>query len=173
MIDFLLLADFSVIKPDPGLILWTSVVFILVWVILGRMAFRPIQNALKERENSIQGALDEAKLAKEEMANLKAKNEELLNEAREERANILKEAKEAKDNIIKEAKDKAKDEAKKIVMEAKVEIDNQKMASITEVKNQMGAMIVDVTEQLLRKELSSETAQEDYIKKLIEEAKPN
>ena len=55
------LADFSVIKPDPGLILWTSVIFLLVWVILGRTAFRPIQTALKKRDQDIQNALDEAK----------------------------------------------------------------------------------------------------------------
>ena len=97
MMDVLFLADFSVIRPDPGLILWTSVIFILVWGILGRMAFRPIQDALKKRESDIQNSLDEAKRAREDMANLKAENEQLLIEAREERAKILKEAKEAKE----------------------------------------------------------------------------
>ena len=67
MSNVLFLADFSVIKPDPGLIFWTTLIFLLVWVLLGRMAFGPIQSALKKRENDIQSALDEAKKARDEL----------------------------------------------------------------------------------------------------------
>jgi len=171
MFDFLFL--FDVIKPDPGLILWTSVIFLLVWVTLGRMAFRPIQAALKKREDDIQGALDEAKKAREEMANLKAENEQLLVEAREERGAILKEAKEAKDSIINEAKEKAKDEAQKIVQNAKQEIENQRMAVLTEVKNQVGTMAIEIAEKVLRKQLEGAKDQEAFVNQLVDEIKLN
>ena len=173
MLDFLFLADFSVIKPDIGLLFWTTVVFLFIWFMLGRFAFRPIQAALKKREDDIQSSLDEAKKAREEMANLKAENEELLQQAREERAKILKEAKEAKDTIIKDAKDKAKEEAKKIVVAAKEEIENQKMAALTEVKNQVGLIALDIAEQVLRKELKSDAEQEAFVNRLVEETNSN
>ncbi|MCI5082102.1 MAG: F0F1 ATP synthase subunit B [Saprospiraceae bacterium] len=173
MMEVLFLADFSVIRPDPGLILWTTVVFLLVWIILGRMAFRPIQNALKQREDDIQSSLDEAKRAREEMANLKAENEQLLIEAREERAKILKEAKEAKETIIEEAKDKAKEEAQKIVASAKQEIENQKMAAVTEVKNQMGKMAIEIAEKVMRKDLAADSGQKDFVNRLVDEFKLN
>ena len=65
--DFILLADFSPIKPDFGLLFWTTIIFGLFWWLIGRFAFRPIANALKERQNDIQDSLDEAKkLAKEQ-----------------------------------------------------------------------------------------------------------
>ena len=96
------LADFSVIKPDFGLIFWTVIIFLLFWFIIGKMAFRPIAEALKKRQQDIQDSLDEAKKARQEMAELKAENEDLLIQAREERAKILKEAKEAQDTIIRE-----------------------------------------------------------------------
>ena len=86
------LADLDVIKPDPGLILWTTVVFLLIYFVLGKLAFKPIQNALKEREGNIQEALDEAKKAREAMSSLKSENEALLKEAQEERSKLLKEA---------------------------------------------------------------------------------
>lgn len=117
------LADFSVIKPDFGLLFWSTIYFVLFWLIMARFAFRPIASALKKREDDIQDSLDEAKNARDEMANLKSENEQLLIQAREERAKILREAKEAKDTIIKEAREKAKDEAKKIVASAKTEIE--------------------------------------------------
>ena len=100
------LADFTVIKPDFGLLFWTTIIFLLFWFIIGKFAFRPIAEALKERERDIQDSLDEAKKARQEMANLKSENEALLAQAREERSKILKDAKDARDNIINEAKDK-------------------------------------------------------------------
>ena len=173
MTDILFLADFSVIKPDIGLIFWTTLVFLFVWIGLGRLAFRPIQKALKKREGDIQHALDEAKLAREEMANLKAENEQLLAEAREERAKILKEAKAAKDSIIEEARVKAKDEARKIVTNAKEQIENQKMAAMIEIKNKVGVMALEVAEKLLHKELGEDGEQQAYLQRLVDDIKLN
>ncbi|MEL7019967.1 MAG: F0F1 ATP synthase subunit B [Bacteroidota bacterium] len=171
MIDFLFLADFSVIRPDVGLIFWTVVIFLTFWLLVGKAAFKPIAQALKKREDDIQGALDAAKKAKVEMQALQSQNESLLAEAREERTNILREAKEAKESIIKEAREKAKEEAQRIVNNAKVEIDNQKNAAMAELKNQVGAMAVDIAEKVIKKELSG--GQEDYIGQLVKDIKLN
>lgn len=171
--DLIFLAELDVIKPDPGLIIWTSFVFLLIYFVLGKFAFKPIQNALKEREVSIQDALDEAKKAREEMSNLKAENEALLKEAREERSKMLKEAREISDNLIKEAKEKAKEEAKVIVTTAKEQIELQKMAAITSVKNEVGLMVLDLAGKFLKKQLKGDKAQEEYVKQLVDEIKMN
>lgn len=173
MIEFLFLADFSVIKPDPGLIFWTSVVFLLVWIILGRMAFRPIQNALKKREDDIQDALNEAKRAREEMSKLNAENEALIKLAQEERSKILREAKEAKEAIVNEAKTRAREEAQKIVVNAQREIESQRQAAVTDLKNQVGILAVDIAEKLLRKELKGNTEQEQYVSSLVKDIELN
>lgn len=166
--DLILLADFSVIKPDIGLILWTSVTFLVVWFLLGRFAFRPIQNSLKDRENYIRESLNQAEAAKAEMAALKAENEVILNEAREERSKILKEAKAVKESIINEAKEKAKEEAQRIVSSAKMEIENQKMAAMIDVKNQAGMMALEIAEKVIKKQLTGDSAQEQYANSLVE-----
>ncbi len=163
------LADFSVIKPDFGLFFWSCLIFILFWVLIGKLAFRPIADALRKREHDIQDALDEAGKAREEMAKMKAENEALLNQAREERSQMLKEAKETKDAIIKEARDGAKEEAGKILTNAKIEIENQKKHAITEVKNQAGLMAIEMTERLVREELKDRASQEQLVRKLVDE----
>ena len=83
------LADFSVSKPDPGLFFWSVVIFLVFWFLIGKFAFKPIANALKDRENSIQDSLDQAKMAQEKMQQLNSENEKLLKKAREERNVIL------------------------------------------------------------------------------------
>ncbi len=167
------LIDFTPIKPDFGLLFWTTIIFLLFWFIIGKFAFRPIAEALKRRESDIQNSLDEAKRVRQEMANLKAENEELLILAREERAKILKEAKDAGINLVEEAKAKAKVEAQKIVANAKEQIEHQKMAAITELKNQVGAMALEIAEKVLRKELRGDTAQEAYVNDLVKDIKLN
>lgn len=160
------LADFSVIKPDFGLIFWTTIIFLLFWGIIGKYAFGPIARALKTREQDIQNALDEAKKAREEMAGLKSENDKLLQQAREERAELLKEAKETKNQIISEARNKAKEEASKIVSDARVEIENQKKAALTEVKNQVGLIALEMAEKVIRRELKGNAEQESYVNEL-------
>jgi F-type H+-transporting ATPase subunit b len=170
---FLPLMDFNPIKPGFGLLLWTTVIFGLFWLIVGKMAFKPIAEALKKRSNDIQDSLDEAKRAKEEMATMQAENEQLLAKAREERALILKEAKDVKNEIINEAKTKAREEAKKIVTSAKHEIESQKKAAITEVKNQVGMMALDIAEKVIRKELKENKDQQGFVEALVNEIKLN
>lgn len=168
-----LLADFNVIKPDFGLLFWTTVIFALFWFIIGKFAFKPIAEALREREHDIQGALDEAKKTREEMAKMRADNDRLLAEAREEKTKILNEAKHIKNEIIAEARNKAKDEANKIVTSAKIEIENQKKAAIVEVKNELGSMALTIAEQVMRKELKNSGEHQNFVNKLVDDIKFN
>lgn len=170
---FIFLADFSPIKPDFGLILWTIIIFCLFWGLIGWKAFGPIARALKTREADIQGALDEAKKAREEMTNLRAENEQLLQKAREERAAMLKEAKDTKNKIVGEAKDKAKTEANKIILDAKVEIENEKKSALAAVKSEVGLMALEIAEKVIRRELSGDKAQEDFVNELVREINQN
>ncbi len=170
---YLFLVSFDPIKPDAGLIFWTTLIFILFWVLIGKMAFKPIAEALKSRANDIQSALDEAKKAKEEMANLKAENDQLLQQAREERTQMLKEAKDTKNQIIAEAKEKAKANANKIVADARVEIENQKKAALAEVKDQAGLLALNIAEKVIKKELTGDPAQEAFVSQLISEISNN
>ncbi len=167
------LIDFTPIKPDFGLLFWTTIIFLLFWFIIGKLAFRPIADALKKREGDIQDSLDEAKKARQEMANLKAENEELLALAREERSKILKEAKEARDKIVEEAKGKAKEEAQRIVADAKDQIENQKMAAMIDLKNQVGAISLSIAEKVIRKDLAGNAEQEAFVNGLVEDIKLN
>ncbi len=167
------LADFNVIRPDFGLLFWTSLIFILFWLLIGKFAFKPIAQALRKREDDIQGALDEAKAAREEMANLKAENEKILVQAREERASILKEAKEAKTQMISEAKEGAKVEANKILNSAKAEIENQKKQALSDIKNQVGIMALDIAEKVIKKDLKSDSNQQSFVESLVNDIKMN
>lgn len=163
----------SLLTPHLGLIVWTLLAFIIVFLILKKYAWGPILKSLGERETNIASSIASAEKIKLEMAQLKNENEALLTKAREERAIMLKEAKETKDKMISDAKEQAKEAAAKIVADAQASINQQKMAAITDLKNQVGKLVVEVSEKVLRRELSNKAEQENYIKQLAEEAKLN
>jgi F-type H+-transporting ATPase subunit b len=155
---------------DPGLILWQLIIFLLLFFLLAKLAWKPIINSLKEREQSIQGALDTAEKVRQEMAVLKSENEKLLIEAREERDKMLRQAREASNRMIEEAKGDAKKSADKIMEDARAAINTEKQAALKEVKIQVANFALEVAGKLMKKNLSSDAAQhalvEDYINDL-------
>lgn len=161
------------VLPDPGLVIWSTLAFLILLFILGKFAWKPIMKAIGEREKGINDAIASAEKVKAEMAQFKSENEALLAKAREERAQLLKEARDTKDRIIAEAKEQAKADANKIVADAQAAIQQQKMAALTDVKNQVGQLVIEVAQKVLRRELSNKTEQENYIKDLTKEVKLN
>lgn len=163
----------DLIKPAFGLIFWMTISFLVVLFVLKKYAWKPILDILKEREDSIEKALNEAKRAREELIFLKAANQDLLNEARAERDRILKEAKEMKNAIIAEAKTKAKEEAEKVIESAREAINNEKKAAIAEIKDQVAVLSIKIAEKILKIELSEDKKQKDLISNLLEDIKLN
>lgn len=163
----------GLLTPHLGLFFWTMVVFLLVLFILGKYAWRPILNSLGEREAKIADSIATAEKVKKEMAQLQAENQKLLAEAREERSRMLKDAKTASDKMIAEARAKAKSEADKLVADARIQIENQKNAAMTEVKNEIGNLAVAVAEKILRKQLSTDGAHNEFVQSLTDDINLN
>ncbi|MCH1534747.1 MAG: F0F1 ATP synthase subunit B [Schleiferiaceae bacterium] len=163
-----LINDFSI-----GLFFWQSLVFLLLIFVLKKYAWKPILNAVNEREQSIEDALKAAEKARLEMESLQESNEAILKEAREERERILKEARDMKNKMIAEAKDAAATEADKAIVSAKAAIEAEKTAAIDELKNQAASLSIDVAEKILGQELSAENKQTAMIGKIIEDVKFN
>ncbi|MCL4106258.1 UNVERIFIED_CONTAM: hypothetical protein GTU68_061100 [Idotea baltica] len=163
----------EILLPQLGLFFWALILFVLLFILLSKFAWKPIMQSIKDREKTIQDSLDEAKNAREEMANLQADNERLLAEARAERDALLNEARTMKDKIISEAKTSAESEAARIVKQAREQINSEKMAVMIEIKNQVGLLSLEVAETVLRKELSDSGAQQQLVEKLVSEMNLN
>ena len=51
------------VQPDPGLYIWTILVFLVLVALLGKFAWKPLLEALDNRQESIRKALDDARRA--------------------------------------------------------------------------------------------------------------
>ena len=163
----------DLLSPGAGLIVYQAIGFLILLFILGKFAWKPILASLKEREESIEGALAAAEHAKNEMAALQADNEKLLAEARAERDKILKEAVSVAQSIKEEAKEETSKITAKMIEDAKATIDNEKRTALAEVKTQVAELSLEITEKILRKELSDSKAQQDLVEGYIKDLNLN
>jgi F-type H+-transporting ATPase subunit b len=159
----------ELVTPGLGLIFWQTITFLLVLFLLSKFAWKPIISSLKEREETIEGALRAAEQAKSEMMKLKADNEKLLNEARAERDAMLKKAQQTAEAIVEEAKEKASSESSKIVENARLAINAERQAAVQDIKNQVASLSIEIAEKILRNQLREERAQRDLVNQLVNE----
>lgn len=163
----------DLLTPGTGLIIWQLIIFLLLFFLLAKLAWKPILGALKEREQSIQQALDSAEKAKLEMASLKSDNEKLLKEAREERDKILRDARDAANRLHDQAQADAKKNADKIIEDAKAIINTEKQAALRDVKAQVAMFSLDIAERLIKKNLKDDKAQKELVENFIKDLKIN
>ena len=160
----------ALLTPAFGTVVWSTIAFLVVLFLLRKMAWGPILTALKEREESIATALNEADKARSEMSALQADNERLLQEARAERDGMLREAREMADRLVADAKGKAKEEAAREAESAREAIATERKAAVAELKSEVAKLSVSIAEQLIRAELADAGKQEALVSKLIDES---
>ena len=163
-----LINDFSF-----GLFFWQTLIFLLLIFLLKKFAWKPILDAVNEREEGIKNALLSAENAKRDMQNLKSDNEKLLADARVERDIMLKEAREIKDKIVSEARDEAQVQAGKMIEQAKAAINSEKNAAMAELKNQVSSLSIAIAEKVLRSELTDKESQTKLVEKMLGDVKLN
>jgi F-type H+-transporting ATPase subunit b len=163
----------ELLTPGTGLILWQAIVFVLLFILLSRLAWKPILASLKERETSITDALNTAEKARQEISALKSDNEKLLKEAREERDRMLKDARDAANRMKDQAAADAKKQGDKIIEDARVAINIEKQAALKEVHTQVALFSLEVAEKLIKKNLAGDKAQKDLVDGYIKELKLN
>ncbi len=159
----------SLITPDFGLIFWQTVTLLVVLLLLGKFAWKPILNAIQEREGNITAALEAAEAAKKMVAKVQADKEALLNNVHIERVKIIEEAMATKQVIIEEARVAAEEESKKIIAKTNALLEREKEAVLRVLKDKVATLSVQIAEKLLQDELQQQKTQEKLVQRLIKE----
>jgi F-type H+-transporting ATPase subunit b len=156
-----------------GLFIWQTIIFLGLIFLLKKFAWKPILDAVNEREEGIKNALLSAENAKKEMQNLQADNQRILHEARTERDAMLKDAREIKEKMVSDAKNEAQAQGLKMIEQAKAAIESEKNAAMAELKLQVSSLSLEIAEKLLKDELSNKEAQTKLVEKMLGDAKLN
>lgn len=157
----------TLITPGVGLLFWMTISFLILLFILGKFGWPVIMKMIRDREELIQKSLDEAQIARNEMAQLKFSNDQLLKQAMEERDVILKEAHLQSEKMMEETKLRALEESQRIVLSARDSINYEKLQALTELKNQIANFSIEIVEKVLEEELSNKELDKKIIEKRV------
>lgn len=161
------------LTSPESLIFWTTLIFVVFFILLAKFAWKPILGAVKSREESINNALASAEAARREMQNLTADNERILQEARMERDALLKEARDMRDKMVADSKQDAQVQGERMIEQAKAAIDAEKNAAMAELKSQVSSLSLEIAEKLLKEELSNKDAQTKLVERMLGDVKLN
>ncbi len=159
----------GILLPDPGLVFWTALSFLTLLFILTKFAWKPMLGALKARDEHIQGALNDAERAKEELQKMEETRLEMLESTKAEKDKLIKEAQEIKAQIVAEAKDAAQTEGAKIIEQARKQIERERESAIIDLRKQVGLLSIEIAEKILKEQMNDEEKQKALVNQNLDE----
>jgi len=151
-----ILLEANLLSPNPGLIFWTAVTFVIVLLILKKIAWGPIITALEEREKGIQSSIDRAHQAKDEAESILRKNKEMLAKADAEADKIIREGKEYAEKLRADITGKAQEESKKMIASASNAIEQEKQRALDVLRNEVADLAVMGAEKIIKTVLDAD-----------------
>jgi F-type H+-transporting ATPase subunit b len=151
------------LNPNPGLIIWTIVTFVLLLVVLSKLAWKPLLEALKKREETVRNSMERAEKAKQDAERLLDEHRKQLERAGQEGQQILNENRWLAEKLKEEIIDKANQQSRKMVEQAKEEIDRNKEAALVQLRSEVASLAVQAAGKIL-----DETLDENKHRKLVD-----
>lgn len=159
--------------PDSGLLFWMTIIFAIVFFILAKFGFPIITGMVEKRNKRIDDALSAARVAEEALERLSQEQERILSETRTEQAQMLQDAASQRDAMIARAREDARLQADALIKEAKERINEEKEAALRDVRREVALMSISIAEKVVRKEMSSEKGQKEFIDRMVAEMLDN
>jgi F-type H+-transporting ATPase subunit b len=161
----------GVFSVNPGLSIWTTVIFLLLLGALWKFAWAPLLGAVEAREERIQSALDTSRERHEEAEKLLAEHKAQLADARRQSGEILAEARTAADRLRKELEEKAREEAQGIVAAARREIEREKDQALAQLRGESVDLALSAAAKLLGERVDA-ARDRDLIVSFLDSVKP-
>lgn len=155
----------NLLRFDTGLMIWTWITFLIVLVILGTKAWKPMIKALQNREDFIRESLEEAEAARQEADKVAGEYEAMVAEARQEAQNIVATGKETAEKMKADILNEAQEKSAGILKQAEAQIVAEREKAIAEIRTQIVDISMAAAEKIVAKSLTLEDNE-----RLIEDA---
>jgi len=166
----------NLLNPDTGLIIWTIVSFAVLVLLLSKVAWKPLIKALKDREDGIRKAIDDASSAKTSADQIKAQYEGELTKAQEKAAGFIAQAQAESQKLREQMLKDAEAEARRLMEQTKRQLEEEKLKLSRELKQEVANLSVRVAEKLLRHSMNAkeqESLVSGFLKDLEKESQAN
>ena len=156
-------ANTNLLDPNYGLMVWTLVVFVGLFLILKFFAFGPILKSVEAREQALEDAINAAKRDREEAARLLAEHRANLDASRGEAQKLIADARVSAERVRAELVEQAHAEQANMLARARQEIESEKTRAIAELRREAVELAIAGASKVIEKNLD-----QDSNRKLVE-----
>ena len=148
--------DNPLVQPDPGLFIWTIVTFLALLWILTRFAWRPLLNALENRQEMIRKSLDDAEQAKQELERVQQESAKIVAKARADAETIVANSRSDAAKLREELRQKARAEADTILQDTEKQIRQETDRALSQIRHEAVDVSLMIASKLIQRNLSKE-----------------
>ena len=163
----------GIMDPEPGLAIWTFITFVLLLVILKKLAWGPILENLDKREGAIRDSLAAAEKAAASAQSSLEEQGRILNEARRQAQELLAEGRANAERAREELMARARGESERLVEAGRQAIEQEKRAAINEIRKTAVDLALAASSKLLRAQVDDAKNRElvqGYVRELEQQA---
>ena len=168
--------DNPLVQVNPGLAIWTIVVFLVLLFLLRKFAWGPLMRALEAREEKIKKSLDDAQKAQEELERLNRESADILRKAHAEAEEIVSKSYAEAEKLREEMKQKARADADAIIRDARSQIETETGKALRQIRSEIADMSVMIASKLVQRNFTKEDNNElieETLKQIEAETRPN
>lgn len=162
----------SLLSVNPGLIIWQIIIFIILLILLKKIAWKPLLTALHTREQGIKDSIEHAEQLNRDSEALVLENKKILAEANAQSMKIINESKEIANKMREEMLAKTQEDSRKLLEQAKVEIKLEKDSAMSELRNEVSELAIKAAEKIINENLD-ENKQKKIVNDFISQMPSN
>jgi F-type H+-transporting ATPase subunit b len=148
--------DNPLLRPDPGLFVWTILTFVVLATLLAKFAWGPLLRALESRQETIRKSLDDAELARKELERLNQESAQIIRTARADAESVIAQSRADADRLREDIRQKARAEANGIIKNAERQIELQTERALQQIRHEAVDLSVMIASKLLQRNLSKD-----------------
>ena len=148
--------DNPLVQPDPGLFIWTIATFLVLLFLLQRFAWKPLLQALENRQEMIRKSLDDAEQAKTDLQKVQEESNQIVVKARIDADAIIAASRVDATKLQEELRAKARAEADGIISNAERQIQQQTDRSLVQIREEAVDLSLGIASKLIQRNLAKE-----------------
>jgi F-type H+-transporting ATPase subunit b len=161
-------SESALLRFEPGLMIWTVIIFVVLLIVLRKFAWGPLLAALDEREQNIKEALEQARKTQRETELVLAENQRRTDEGFKRAEEIVQQARQEAEQMRQRMLEEAKAESRRVTEQGLRRIEAEQRAAMEEIRKMAGDLAIQAAGRLIQVSLSDQQQREIVDKFLAE-----
>jgi F-type H+-transporting ATPase subunit b len=147
----------DLLSPNPGVMFWTLIIFVVLLILLSRLAFKPLTAAVEAREKALEDLIKSAKSDRDEAAKLLAEQQKGLDASRADAQRVIAESRVTAEKLRNEMLEQTKQQQHELLDRARTEIDNERKRAIADLRREAVELALAGASKVIERNLDDQT----------------